>query len=120
MDIFENFLEIIYIEIEDKEKENKFSKKQLNTFYILYPILILDTLIFNEIFILKFCGFYENTKKYIMERGNSEFNNHHSKHSIADTYEESEEDDENENNINKNKDGKIIYLDDKELVVYNK
>ena len=120
MDIFENFLEIIYIEIEDKEKENKFSKKQLNTFYILYPILILDTLIFNEIFILKFCGFYENTKKYIMERGNSEFNNHHSKHSVADTYEESEEDDENENNIKKNKDGKIIYLDDKELVVYNK
>ena len=119
MDIFENFLEILYIEIKDKKKEDKFNKEQLNTFYILYPILIFDTLVFNEVFILKFWGLHENTKKYIMERGKKEVNNHHSAHGFTEPYEESEEDDESENKIKKNKDGKIIYIDDKELVVFN-
>ena len=110
MDIFENLLEILYIEIKGKKETEKFKKEQLNTFYILYPILIFDTLVFNEVFILKFLGLHENTKKYIMERGKKEVNNHHSGHDFTEPYEESEEDDESENKIKKNKDVERLFI----------
>lgn len=109
MDIFENFLEILYIEIMDKEAENKFSKKQINTFYVLYPILIFDTLVFNEILILNFWGLNENTKLYIMEREKLDII-HRTNNSITEPDEESEIDDENESK-NKNNRNELETLD---------
>ena len=49
-------------------------KFRIITFYILYPILIFDVLVFNEIIILNFLGLNKYTKKYIMKRGLSENN----------------------------------------------
>ena len=56
------------------KNKNLYSKKQLITFTVLYPILIFDLLIFNEIIILNFCGLNQNTKLYIMEREKKEIN----------------------------------------------
>ena len=119
MDIFENFLEILYIEIKNKEEENNFSTKQLNTFYILYPILIFDTLVFNEILILKFCGLHENTKIYIMEREKLEIKRRQS-NSITDSDEDSSDDDSEYKIKKKKKEGKIVYIDDKQLLILDK
>lgn len=67
LDILKNFLKIIVKLIQ--HKENIYSKEQLITFYILYPVLIFDSLIFNEIIILNFLGLNKNTKLNIMKRG---------------------------------------------------
>ena len=61
-----NFLEIILAKV--TEIQGIFSKEEIITFYILYPILIFGTIVFNEIIILNFCGLNYNTKKEIMKR----------------------------------------------------
>ena len=68
-----DFLEIIVSELEDnKSFDDLYCDKQKITFYILYPILILIVLIFNEIIILNFCNLSYNTKDKIMEREKNE------------------------------------------------
>ena len=66
LDILQKFFKIliVYFYIEKDE----YSKEQILTFYILFPILFFCSLLFNEIIILKFCGLNKNTKLYIMKR----------------------------------------------------
>jgi len=61
-----NLLEIFFIKIEGDE--DFYFKGELITFYILYPILLIIVLVFNEVIILNFCGLSYNTRKSIMER----------------------------------------------------
>ncbi len=62
--IFETLANIIDIIFSDKD----YSKGQIISFIILYPILFFSILVFNEIIILNFCGLNYNTKMEIMER----------------------------------------------------
>ena len=61
-----NFLEIILAKVNGIE--GIFSRGEIITFYILYPVFILGTIVFNEIIILNFWGLNYNTKKEIMKR----------------------------------------------------
>ena len=45
---------------------------QIITYAVLYPVLFLAILIFNEIIILNFCGLNLKTKKYLMKSADSE------------------------------------------------
>ena len=72
IEIIRNCLDI-YLDF-FRNKNNLYSNEQLITFTVLYPILIFDLLIFNEIIILNFCGLNQNTKLYIMEREKKEIN----------------------------------------------
>ena len=62
--IFETLANIIDIIFSDKD----YSKGQIISSIILYPILFFSILVFNEIIILNFCGLNYNTKREIMER----------------------------------------------------
>ena len=95
------FIDIISLLIENKNKEddpNSYEKGQLITFLILYPILIFGVLIYNEIFILKFCTLNYNTKKYITirERTDTEFRNSNA----SDNSLLNEDNDDNDGKIN--------------------
>ena len=48
---------------------------QIITYAVLYPVLFLAILIFNEIIILNFCGLNLKTKKYLMKIADSEIKN---------------------------------------------
>ena len=88
--ILDNFLEIIILLI--KKKDIIFSREQIITICILYPILILDVLVFNEVIILNFWGLNTNTKYYIMKREKTD--NRFSLGSINSYYYEQNEEDE--------------------------
>ena len=72
IDIIKTFLEK-YFDLITK-KDDYVLNEQLITFSILYPILIFDILIFNEILILNFCGLNKNTRLYIMKREKIDIN----------------------------------------------
>ena len=72
IEIIRNFLNI-YLDYA-KNKEFFYSNEQIITFSVLYPILIFDLLIFNEIIILNFCGLNKNTRLYIMDREKNDIN----------------------------------------------
>ena len=61
-----DFLEIILSKFE--EDNSQYSSYQQISFFIIYPIIILIVLVFNEIIILNFCNLDFNTKVRIMER----------------------------------------------------
>ena len=64
-----DFLELIFSFFDKNDKVyNIHIKEQIITFCVLYPIIIFELLVFNEIIILNFCGLNENTKMYIMKR----------------------------------------------------
>ena len=63
-----NFLEIFLDKIEGSI--GKYSNEEIITFYILYPILIFGTFVFNEIIILNIFGLNSNTTNEIILRGN--------------------------------------------------
>jgi hypothetical protein len=59
-----NFSEILL-----NMRKDYYTKTQLKTFLVLYPIIYFATLVFNEIIILNFWGLSFNTELYIAERG---------------------------------------------------
>ena len=74
LDIIYNFLGIIVNIIQNRNNISDFySKEQIITYFILYPIIIFQGFVFNEIIILNFCGLNKNTKLCIMERGGNDF-----------------------------------------------
>ena len=54
---------------DDNESNEKYHPTQKITFFILYPILIFISLVFNEIIVLNCCGLNYNTKEEIATRG---------------------------------------------------
>ena len=72
IEIIRNFLDI-YLDF-NKNKDDLYSNEQLITFSVLYPILIFDLLIFNEIIILNFCGLNKNTRLFILDREKKDLN----------------------------------------------
>ena len=102
-----NFIEVFIIYL---TKENAFTKGQLITFIILYPILFISALVFNEIIILDFWGLSFNTKLYIAERGSitREDDNDNDSDSEIEEFEIYNEDDDDINNDNKENDGKNL------------
>ena len=65
----EDFLELIFAFLQkDEQLYNINIKEQIITFYVLYPIIFIALLVFNEIIILNFCELNKNTKLYIMKR----------------------------------------------------
>ena len=62
-----NILNLIVLLIK-KEEKDYFSKEELILFCVFYPIIIFDVLVFNEILILDFWGFSDNTRIKILKR----------------------------------------------------
>ena len=58
-----------------KSKKGFYAQEQIITFYILFPIIIFCSFIFNEVIILNFCGLNKNTKLYIMDRAPKDMDN---------------------------------------------
>ena len=67
LEITKNILNLSIRLIKKKEKK-LFSEKELIVFFIFYPIIIFDVLVFNEILILDFWGFSDNTRIKILKR----------------------------------------------------
>ena len=67
-----DFCQIIISLIKGNNKN--YDNKQIITFLILYPVIIVSVLVFNEIIILNFCRLNYNTKYYIMKREREEIN----------------------------------------------
>ena len=67
LEVLGEFIETTFNIIEPGLQNNRTQYKpgQIITFYILYPIVIICVLIFNEIIILNFCGLNFNTKYQI-------------------------------------------------------
>ena len=65
-----DFCQIIISLIKGNNKN--YDNKQIITFLILYPVIIVSVLVFNEIIILNFCRLNYNTKYYIMKREREE------------------------------------------------
>ena len=76
--LLEDFLNIIFFlyfsdyGVNDEIFKDIYNQEQEITFYIVYPIIFLAVLIFNEIIIINFCGLNYNTKFYIIEREKAE------------------------------------------------
>ena len=67
--IFETLADFLEIILSKFDKTSiKYSRGELITFFILYPIILLSICVFNEIIILNFWGLSYNTKKKIIER----------------------------------------------------
>ena len=67
--IFETLADFLEIILSKFDKTSiKYSRGELITFFILYPIILLNICVFNEIIILNFWGLSYNTKKKIIER----------------------------------------------------
>ena len=65
-EFMETTFNIIRPGLQTNRKE--YSSGQIITFYIIYPIVIVCILIFNEIIILNFCNLNYNTRYYIIQR----------------------------------------------------
>ena len=70
IEVIGEIFEVIIILIKNDliERKNSFNKRQIITFYIIYPFIFFFVLIFYEIFILNFCKLNYNTKVQIMLR----------------------------------------------------
>jgi hypothetical protein len=66
-----DFFEVILSQFEkdNNGSHEKYCPTQKITFFVLYPILIFISLVFNEIIVLNCCGLNYNTKKEIAIRG---------------------------------------------------
>ena len=63
-----DFFDVILSQFE-KDNNEKYHSTQKITFFVLYPILIFISLVFNEIIVLNCCGLNYNTKEEIAARG---------------------------------------------------
>ena len=72
LEITKNILNLSINLIKNRHKE-LFSKEELLVFYLLYPLIIFDVLIFNEILILNVCGLSDNTRINILKRERLDF-----------------------------------------------